>query len=227
MIKNLPSIRAWWIALVVLALVVSGCGVPLIAETTVRGSGNVITETREVSGFSAITLTGAGTLIIEQTGTESLTISTDDNILPYLTSEVRGNRLILGAREKTAFTFFKDLTYRVTVKTLDAFELTGAGSVELRGIQADRLQVISSGAGSITASGAVDRQEVTLSGAGSYQAEGLDSSEASVTLSGAGSAVVKVRDELNATISGLGSIEYIGDPRVTQDVSGLGSVSKR
>ena len=62
-------------------LVVSACGV-------VGGSGKVETETRQVSGFTAIDLTGTGEVTIEQGETESLTIEADDNVLPALTSKV-------------------------------------------------------------------------------------------------------------------------------------------
>jgi hypothetical protein len=48
-------------------------------------------ESRQVSGFTKIELSGSGELKIEQTGTESLTISAEDNVLPKITSEVSDN----------------------------------------------------------------------------------------------------------------------------------------
>src|SRR5687767_96183 len=64
---------------------------------SVNGSGKITTEPRTVSGFSTISLSGSGRLIVEQTGTESLTVTTDDNLLPYIKTEVRANRLELGS----------------------------------------------------------------------------------------------------------------------------------
>ena len=44
----------------------------LAACSTTRGSGQLATAQREVSGFTKVELTGQGDLTIEQTGTESL-----------------------------------------------------------------------------------------------------------------------------------------------------------
>ncbi|MGB5817698.1 MAG: hypothetical protein WBI27_21110, partial [Thermoanaerobaculia bacterium] len=51
----------------------------------VVGSGVTVTETRAVSGISGVSISGVGLLIIEQTGSESLTVTAEENILPLLT----------------------------------------------------------------------------------------------------------------------------------------------
>ncbi len=194
---------------------------------TVRGSGNIVTEEREVSDFTSISLQGWGELIIDQTGSESLSITGDDNFLPYIETEVRGRELIIRMQEDTTFTNITDLTYHVTVATLDNLELSGAGDVEMLHLDGESWSVNLSGAGNITVSGQVDTQTIVISGAGSYNAEDLSSQNASVEHSGAGMAVVQVSDTLDVNISGLGSVEYIGDPAVTQEITGLGTVNQR
>ena len=61
-----------------------------------RFSGNMESESRSVSGFTAIKLTGSGEVTIDQTGTDSLTIEADDNVLPKVTSNVVDGTLMLG-----------------------------------------------------------------------------------------------------------------------------------
>jgi len=63
------------LALLAVLLLVSACSVT-------KGSGRVVTETREVGGFTKVELSGSGELTIEKTGTESLSISAEDNLLP-------------------------------------------------------------------------------------------------------------------------------------------------
>src|SRR4029453_617014 len=58
----------------------------LAACSTTRGSGQLATAQREVANFTKVELAGQGDVTIEQTGTESLSISADDNLLPLLTS---------------------------------------------------------------------------------------------------------------------------------------------
>ncbi len=48
------------------------------------------TEARQVSGFSKVELQSSSDLTIRQGDSESLTIKVDDNLLPYITTEVEG-----------------------------------------------------------------------------------------------------------------------------------------
>ncbi|MBN1872859.1 MAG: DUF2807 domain-containing protein, partial [Anaerolineae bacterium] len=59
----------------------------------VEGSGNVIEETRDVRDFSRVRLAGFGRLHIERGDTESLRIKAEDNLLQYITTEVKDGEL--------------------------------------------------------------------------------------------------------------------------------------
>ena len=213
----------------------------------VTGSGNVASEQRDVGDFDAVTLSGVGRLNITQTGSESLTIEAEDNILPLLTSEVQGHRLVLGAEPGAHFTPKKPIRYTLTVKELRDIRISGAGNVEVpalgapslrleisgagnmtvTGLAADLLEVTLSGAGNLTCAGEVRDQEVRISGAGSFNAEDLPSVTASATISGTGSAHVRVSERLDVRVSGVGSITYRGNPTVRKSVSGVGHISQR
>lgn len=193
----------------------------------VSGSGTVTTETREVSGFTAVTLQGFGKVIIDQDGSESLTITADDNFLPHLKTAVRGNTLYISNPDNVVFTNVTEMTFRISAAALNAVELSGAGSMEISNLNTENWRVELPGAGSITVAGQSNSQTVALNGAGSYNAAELVSQQATITSNGAGSAVVQVNDRLDVTINGIGSVEYIGNPTVTQEINGLGSVRKR
>ncbi len=212
------------IGVLAILLVAAACG-PIGVNVT-RGSGNLKTESRQVSGFNAITFAAAGDLTIRQTGTESLSITAEDNILPLITTTVSGRTLRIEGPSGTAIVPTKGVTYTLTVKNLNAITLSGAGNITGTDIQTSALQVTLSGAGRLSLAGSTPRQDVTLSGVGAYEATDLASNVANVTVSGAGSARVKVRDTLTATVSGVGSIIYYGNPVVTQHVTGPGSIRK-
>jgi hypothetical protein len=228
--------------LAVTVLLLGACSV-----TAARGSGNVVTEERQVSGFEGVALSGAGQVIISQGDEESLMIETDDNLMRYIESEVRNGTLELGFARNTIPVPSRSIIYRVGVIDLTGLDSSGAGSFEIDGLEADRLGVTLSGAGDIgidslsatdldvTISGAgnvdlagqVERQEIELKGFGNYNARDLESGAASVRISGAGNAVVWAQDTLDVEISGAGNVEYYGSPTVTQDVSGAGRVTSR
>jgi hypothetical protein len=213
------------VGLLATAVLLSGCGVFRL-PTSVRGSGNVVTESRPVSGVNAVALSGFGELVIDQTGAESLSLEGDDNILPLVTTAVRDGTLTIDFKPNTIVRPTR-LKFTLAVKSLNAIMLSGAGSITANNLSAEDFAVTSSGAGKITTNGKTMDQHVTLSGAGSYDGANFDSDTATVQVSGVGGAVVKVSRELNADISGVGSVEYIGSPQVTQEVSGVGSIKQR
>jgi len=196
--------------------------------TGIAGSGKIVTEPRTVSDFSAVSLSGSGRMIVEQTGTESLTVTTDDNLLPYIRTEVHGSTLELGTKDPmTNLNPTEDIVFRLTVKKLDDLRISGSGQADVKGLTENQLQVRISGSGDMTGQGAVDDLDLRISGSGSYSGTNLKSRHATVGVSGSGSVVVNASDTLNASVSGSGSVEYVGDPQVTRNVSGSGSVQRR
>ena len=185
------------------------------------------TENREVSGFTGVELTAIGDLRIEQTGTDSLTIEADTDVLRQLTSDVSGGILRLGVLPGATIDDSGPIVYRLTAATLDSITVAGAGDVTAANLRTGQLAVQISGAGEMTLTGTVDSQTVTISGTGKYNAEGLPSATAEISIRGAGNAVLRVSDRLDATVSGVGSVEYIGDPQVSKDISGVGTVKRR
>ena len=212
----------------VLKLIVSGLLLSAVLTACgVSGSGNVVTETRQVTGFDGVTVTGAGNILIDQSGAESLTITTDDNLLQYITTEVRGGKLVIEFTPGVLFDKVKDLTFKVGAKNLNSIQVDGAANVEGKNIATENLSVKLNGAGAMTLSGKATEQNVALDGVGTYNATELSSQRAQVTNNGTGAVVVRVSDKLDAIVNGLGSIEYIGDPQVTKKVSGIGTVRQR
>lgn len=192
-----------------------------------RGSGKPATEPRNVSDFTAVALNGSGKLNIEQTGTESLSITADDNLLQYLTSEVRDGKLILGTRDATGVNPTTDIVYNLTIKTLNSISLSGSGTVEAKGIVTDHLKTSLAGAGDFIMSGQAVEHEVALSGSGKLEAASLESKVVKVSIMGSGNGVVAASEQLEVNVMGSGSVEYIGDPAVSKNVMGSGSVTKR
>jgi hypothetical protein len=196
-------------------------------EDATNGSDDVTSESRDVSGFDEVELSGVGNLSIRQTGSESLTVEAEEDVLADIRTEVVNDRLVIGPEPNTVLHTTGPINYELTVKDLRALRLAGSGNVDARGISTDELAVTISGAGAVEISGRADSQEVDIAGVGSYRAGDLQSEEAKVAIVGAGSAVVNASEVLEAKISGAGSVEYIGDPTVHQEVSGVGRVSKR
>jgi hypothetical protein len=194
-------------------------------DTSSETSG-VVSEPRDVSGFDEVELRGVGNLSIQQADNESLTVEAEEDVLPKIRSEVENSRLTIGPEPNSIINTTKPINYRLTVKDLNALEVSGSGDVEAEGIDTDELAVTISGTGEVEISGNADSQNVEILGSGEYKAEDLESIEAKIDVRGSGSATVNASDQLDAEVSGSGSVEYIGDPTINQDVSGAGEVRK-
>ncbi|MBV9454454.1 MAG: DUF2807 domain-containing protein [Rubrobacter sp.] len=193
---------------------------------SVNEPSGVISESRNVSGFKEVELNGAGTLSIQQTGDESLSIEAEEDVIPKINTEVVNNRLIIGPKPNTTINTTKPINYNLTVNNLDTLKVEGAGNVEAQDISTDQLAITISGAGDVKMAGRANSQNVEILGSGDYQAGELQSKNTKIHVAGSGSALVKVSEELDAEVSGSGSVEYIGSPTVNKDVSGAGEVKK-
>lgn len=191
------------------------------------GSGNVTSETREVSGFDEVELNGVGNLSIRQAGNESLTVEAEESVLPKIRTEVVDGRLFIGPEPNTNIETNEPINYELNVEDLRALELSGSGDIEVEDVSVDALTVTIDGAGTVEISGRADSQEVSVDGSGEYLAEDLESKNVEVSVDGAGSAVVNASETLDAKVGGAGSVEYVGNPTVNQNVSGVGEVRKR
>ncbi len=78
-VKNFIHKTLLLIVLAFLSLAFSGCSMVSLGRQ-LRGSGNVTTEQREVTAFTAITVSGVGEVVITQGDTDRLTVETDDNL---------------------------------------------------------------------------------------------------------------------------------------------------
>ncbi len=213
-------------ATLLLALSLSACTISLPAIGVTQGSGVEKTQTVAVSGFTGVTLKGIGTVNIRQTGTESLSITTDDNILPILTATVSNGVLQLGIKGTNFPRPTNGITWDVTVATLNNVTLTGAGRINIDGLNTTSLTTKISGAGTMNVVGKATTQSVSVTGAGNYVGRNFTTTNATVNISGAGRAALNVTDSLDATVSGAGVVTYLGTPRVTQHISGPGVVQQ-
>lgn len=231
-----------WLVFVILVFLVAGCtGGPF----GLRGSGEMTSETRDVSAFTEVVLEGSGTVSIEVTGTESLTIEAEENLMSRLTSDVSGGRLVLGSRG--AINPTREIIYTITVSRLDGVEITGSGEIAtqditasrftaeisgsgsmlLTGLQLELLDASIRGSGDIVVAGLTDDLDVTIPGSGSFRGEDLETATATVSLQGSGEALVNVSEMLDASVTGSGRIEYLGSPQVISSITGSGSIRPR
>jgi hypothetical protein len=114
----------------------------------------------------------------------------------------------------------------VTVPSVEALTLRGAGNITVSNLNSRRLTVRLPGAGVIRATGSATRLDVTISGSGTAVLGQLTARDVKAGVSGDGSIMLTATHTLHATVSGSGAVVYGGSPaHVTTKVTGDGTIT--
>jgi len=216
-------------------------------EGAIRGSGKLVSEDRSVSGVASAELAVNGTLHIEFGDRESLRIKGEDNLLPYIESEMRGDTLLIRTQPGTNIQSTRSIEYWLTVTELTGLSVSSSGDIFGQGLEGNRCSIDNSSSGSISldsidcttlnvsisssgkvdiAGGSAEQQNIRISSSGDYRARDVVGSDADITISSSGSATVNVSESITGTISSSGNIYYIGDPSINVSSSSSGGVER-
>lgn len=209
------------------------------------GSGKTVTEQRTTGKFNSVKFNGSGNLHIRKGPVEELSITADDNLMPYLVTKISGNTLIIS--EKKCFDKPKQLDYQLSLPEIKNLVLNGSGNIdapdtfrlssldiELNGsgnimmnIIADKVSSQLSGSGEIALSGRSGKHNVELSGSGEMNCFNLRTLDSEIDLSGSGVCRVEAEMTINVNLSGSGDVIYKGNPKSRKtNVTGSGQVTQ-
>lgn len=188
-----------------------------------KGSDNVKTESREVSGFTTIDVSGAFEVEITAQKEFSLEVEADDNLLPLIRTEVDGDTLVI--KSEKSFKSNNPLKVRISAPDISGLELSGASKVNLVNLNNDSLSLDSSGASKIKIEGTTGNFDIEMSGASRLDSENLKAENVFVESSGASNLNVFVTNVLKANLSGATNVTYSGNPKsIDKKTSGASSV---
>ena len=145
----------WGVVLVLIGLAAllpqdfSGFG--FFGVDRVRGSGNLVTETRDVGSFTRIDVRGGANveLRVDPSVLQSVSVTYDDNVVDFIVTEVDGNTLVIDTRGLFSTTggprrLVTVITDRIDeITTRNGADVTGNGVTEsyrLRVSQTDDAQ---------------------------------------------------------------------------------------
>jgi len=243
-IRQLWLLSVCWLAVVF----VSGCIVIDLngcSSKKVKGSGNVVSETRQVAEFNKIHLKGIGKAFLTKGDQPSVEIKTDDNIMTVIKTEVTDGKLVVSHKNYNLRP--TTLNYFITVKDLNAVavsgsadvtgnakfvsdnfsaDISGSGNMRLE-LEVGNLESDISGSGSMRFSGKTDFLNASITGAGDISALDLEAKKVSLKITGSGDCEVNASETLNVKITGSGDVKYKGTPQISQKITGSGKVRSR
>lgn len=182
-----------------LAISVAGCG----SDPCVSGSGPIVSQTLDLSGFTGFDFQVAGEVIVVPGPAQQVVVRGEQNVIDRLNRDVINGIWEIGFTE--------------CVRNVSDFRVNAE-------TQASTIDTILSGAGTVRLSGETASQHVTLDGSGTVEAFDLTTDETSVLLTGQGTVNVTANEQLNVDLLGAGAVFYKGDPQLNVHISGAGSV---
>jgi hypothetical protein len=192
----------------------------------ISGSGNVKTESRSVGTFTKVELTGSPDVEVTVGSDISVSVTTDDNILPAIETKVEGDTLSIGSKQ--SYNTSLGVTVKITVPKLDGASVTGSGDIHAAGIKGGTIHAGVTGSGDVTLKGEADRLEGEVTGSGNLHAGDLSAKDVRVTVTGSGDATVRATEKMEASVTGSGDVSYYGNPpQVLKNVTGSGSIAPR
>jgi hypothetical protein len=177
----------------------AACNGTILDQTVVRGSGVLATEERDVPAFTAIRVQSSADVIVKAGDEQRVVASADDNVLPYLRTEVEGDTLVVDFRDDDSTGLsIMDTQHPPQV------EVTAPGVVEL----------VTTSSGNITA----DRLEgerivLAISSSGDLSVDGVRAETVSIEVSSSGDMEVGLLEagELDVEMTSSGSVRVAGD----------------
>jgi hypothetical protein len=218
------------LALVMMACELSGILVENNVITGERGSGNVVEETRPVSGVRGVDLATIGNVIIEIGEDESLRIEAEDNLMKFFETDMRGDTLEIGTNPSTVnLRPTKPVLFFLTVKELEMATISGSGNIQVPDLSGDNFSAAIGGSGDISMGNLeADKFDVDIGGSGNVTTERVSVPLFQVKINGSGDITLQElqADTLSLNVNGSGNLR-IDDGMVDEqdiDINGSGNL---
>jgi len=192
-----------------------------------RGSGDIETEIREVDPFDRIKIDGSADVFVTIGDEQSLSVTTDDNLLDNIKTRVRGRHTLL-ISSRGNYRSRRGVRIDITVPALTSIRISGSGDAEIEGLTGKMFEIDISGSGDVIAEGEIEEVEINIEGSGDVDARDLRAKAAYVRIAGSGDVDVFAEESFDGNVYGSGDIDFWGRPEhVSRNVSGSGDISRR
>jgi hypothetical protein len=191
----------------------------------IQGNGHIKTDERSISAFANIDVRGAFT-IEWQSGAPNLRITTDENLFPYIDSNVSEDTLHLRTREQIRPTH--GIRVVISSPTRAGARISGAVKLAAKQLSGPRFAFESRGASQVSLDGNIDELLADMTGTSELAASALQTKTAEISTTGAGNAEIAVSETLKVAITGAGKIQYSGNPAtIEKHITGAGSIRRK
>lgn len=199
------------------------------SKERISGNGSTITETRNISNFTALSAMGSTNVYINQGTAFKVEVKGYSNLLPYYETRLVNNTLLVGYKQNVNIKN-DNIEVFITLPVLNALVLSGSGSITTTGAFDENIDFNTdvSGSGNIHfSSGTTQNFYSKLDGSGCINMLNMVAAKAEATITGSGKTEITASNQLKAKIIGSGKLYYRGSPVITTSITGSGTVLPR
>ena len=196
----------------------------------IKGTGYLVVHDRQADQpFTRVSVQQSITLYVSQGKTEGITVEADDNIIPYIKTEIKNGQLNIFLDPEVIVRGYTAMNVSVSMPIITDINVAAAGRLEGSSpFTVNKLEIVASGAARLELKGEVEQFDLEMSSAATLKAWELRVKNCDAEISGAAKAEVSISGQLEAEISSAGILIYDGNPRITkQNVTGRGTLVKR
>jgi hypothetical protein len=231
----------------IIALVLSLFSCNDMLGKRIDGNGKLISQQRQTGEATRIHTISNFDVDITQGSAFSLQVEADENLLPYIITEIKDGVLEVRTQEGVNLHSVNKIKVHLMVTKLESVDLTGSGNVtgidsfsgadhlklDIEGtgnislaVNTPSIDASIAGTGDITLSGQTRDAAIDIAGVGNYKAENLKAENVKVSIAGSGDAKLFASTTLDIDIAGSGNIYYHGSPSITQRIAGSGTIKQ-
>ncbi len=195
---------------------------------TIKGSGKLTTEKRDIDSFDRIENFISADVTVKIGKPQQVKLTFDDNLIDVITTEVHGSTLEI--RSDESFSSRKSCKIEIVVPSLELAGINGSGNMTVSGLKAEDFELDVHGSGDFEAEGEVKYLAVAIHGSGDVEFKDLVSDEVSVSIYGSGDVYLDGEaEEVAVSVNGSGDVDarQLEADDVTVAVYGSGDVSVR
>jgi outer membrane murein-binding lipoprotein Lpp len=235
-----------------LSLLFASC-FSIVAKDSIKGDGELITKSIEISDFSEIEIeTQVKINYSQEKNMGNLEFTVDGNLWEYYDIYTKNSVLHIKLKEeyknKIRLRPTKGLI-AVSSEQLEKVDIAGSAdfhfctafaseklSISVAGcgdifankypVQIEDCKIGIVGSGDVHLAGAIQKARIDIAGSGDMKALDCEIAQLYINIAGSGDVEAHVTDKLDVSIAGSGDVKYKGDPVISKNVAGSGKIKK-
>ena len=215
----------------------------------IDGSGTIKKESREVGNYTAISSAGSLDVKISYGTNKAIEVEGDDNLLPYIETEVDGNTLKIKSKKYYNLSSHRKIIVYVNLTKITGislagsgniigsgnfindgkttFSMAGSGNINIDFKTINKANISIAGSGNVNLKGDAEILAISIAGSGNANCENIIANEVSTSIAGSGNIKCTANKSINASILGSGDVYYKGAATdIKKSVLGSGKLIK-